>query len=86
MATGRHRRYKPGRRAQLRLQGAGALLRRFGRPGLDRRQVLLVFSMTCVGALLNGQYTIRAFLVPVIGPALDGEHPHGYGVTRMGCG
>jgi predicted lipoprotein with Yx(FWY)xxD motif len=26
MATGRHRRYKPGRRAQLRLQGAGALL------------------------------------------------------------
>jgi predicted lipoprotein with Yx(FWY)xxD motif len=26
MATGRHRRYKPGRRAQLRLQAAGALL------------------------------------------------------------
>jgi predicted lipoprotein with Yx(FWY)xxD motif len=26
MATGRHRRYRPGRRAQLRLQGAGALL------------------------------------------------------------
>jgi hypothetical protein len=46
----------------LLLLGVGALLRRVGRRGLDRRQVLLVFSMTCVGALLCGQYTVRAFL------------------------
>lgn len=42
------------------------LLRRlpapFPRLALERRQILLVFSMVCVGSALSGQFMLRAFL------------------------
>jgi uncharacterized protein DUF6785/uncharacterized protein DUF6784 len=57
----------PAVAALLVLVLAGALLRKLSpRVGfnlaLDRRQILLVFSMMCIGVVVNGQYAVRAFL------------------------
>jgi hypothetical protein len=57
--------------ALLLLVAARALLRKLPAPAsarlaLDRRQILLTFSMVCVGVVLCGQYTVRAFLPHVV--------------------
>lgn len=57
--------------ALLLMVGARALAPRLPRAvgrwlALDRRQILLVFSMVCLGTVLNGQYVVRAFLPHIL--------------------
>src|SRR5437763_1018095 len=58
-----------------------ALLRKAPHPwgsrlALDGRQILLTFSMVCVGVALNGQYMVRAFLPHLV--ALQYWQSHNY--------